>query len=44
LEAFGGKDSDPPTSVAVDEFLNEFEVRDPKEQRQVHPSWPSGGS
>ena len=42
LQAFGGKDDEPEEAVDLDDFLNDFEVRDPKEQRQVHPSWPSG--
>ena len=42
LKAFGGKDGDPEDSVPVEEFLHDFEVRDPKEQRQGHPFWPSG--
>ena len=42
LQAFGGKDEHPDESVDLHDFLPHFEVRDPKEQRQVHPSWPSG--
>ena len=42
LQAFGGKDDDPEESVELEEFLKEFAVRDPKEQKQHHPFWPSG--
>jgi hypothetical protein len=42
LQAFGGKDDVPEDAVELEEFLKEFEVRDPKEQQQGHPFWPSG--
>jgi hypothetical protein len=42
LQAFGGKDGEPEDSIELEEFMQEYEVRDPKEQRQGHPFWPSG--
>jgi hypothetical protein len=42
LQAFGGNDVDPEETVELEAFLKEFAVRDPKEQRQVHPFWPLG--
>ena len=43
LEAFEAKDEEfVPEEVAIDEFLKQFVVRDPKEKQELHAAWPSG--